>query len=188
MNLIKYFFSDKFIVDEKPEEVYIDKNSYLIGGVFSDETNDFLTQVAKLLVDRENLQNKMNELKSWSRSSDELMTFIKSLLPFIDSFDIILESARNFPVSEELKNWLKNVESLYFRLMKVLETSGLQALKTIGRVVDLNLHDVVEYRPSFDYPNDTVIKERQKGYIFRGKLLRDAKVVVAYNERSVNKK
>ncbi len=187
MNLIKYFFSDQFVIDEKPEVVY-NENIKTTGGVFSEDSADFFTQVSKLLVDRENLQSKMNELKSWTRSSDELLTFVKSLLPFLDAYDFVLESARNFPVSEELTNWLKNVEGLYFRMMKTLETAGLQPLKTIGKVVDLNIHDVVEYRPSMDYSHNTVIKERQKGYIFRGRLLRDAKVVVAYNERSVNKK
>ena len=57
----------------------------------------------------------------------------------------------------------------------------------MGKKVDLNLHEVVEYRASADHPNDTVIGERQKGYVLRGKLLRDAKVVVAYNERSNNR-
>ena len=45
------------------------------------------------------------------------------------------------------------------------------------------MHEVVEYRASEDHPNDVVISERQKGYVFRNKLLSDAKVVVAYNER-----
>ena len=139
------------------------------------------------MVERDKLESKMNEMKTWTRSSDELLNFIKSLLPFLDAFEITLDSARGFPATEEVKNWLKNIESLYFRFLKILENSGLQSLKCPGRVVDLNIHDVVEYRPSFEHPNDTVIKERQRGYIFRGRLLRDAKVVVAYNERSGNK-
>ena len=41
----------------------------------------------------------------------------------------------------------------------------------------------ITYGESEEYPNDVVISERQKGYVFRSKLLRDAKVVVAYNDR-----
>ncbi len=65
----------------------------------------------------------------------------------------------------------------------MLESYGLFQLKAVGAKVDLNLHEVVEYRPSTDHMNEIVISERQKGYVFRGKLMRDAKVVVAYNER-----
>jgi molecular chaperone GrpE len=83
-----------------------------------------------------------------------------------------------------MTNWLKSIEALYFRILKVAENFGLVPLKAIGRVVDLDFHDVVEYRPSLDHPGDTVIAERQKGYLFKGRLLREAQVVVAQSLRS----
>jgi len=181
MNLLKYFFSDEFVIDEKPVPVYTDKTEQENAG---GNSKDLLHQISKLVFEKENLLLKMQELQHWTRSSDELFLFIRSFIPFLDAFDRVLDNAREFPMTNELKNWLKSVESLYFRLINVLESSGLQPLKTIGKVVDLNFHDVVEHRKSYDHPNNIVIQERQKGYVFRGRLVRDAKVVVSYNERS----
>lgn len=110
--------------------------------------------------------------------------FLKQLLPLLDGFDRILEVARSAPPSEEVTNWLQSIEGLYFRTLKILERQGLTPLKTIGSVVNLDIHEVVEYRLSPDHPADTVISERQKGYIFNGRLLREAQVVVARSGRS----
>jgi molecular chaperone GrpE (heat shock protein) len=55
-------------------------------------------------------------------------------------------------------------------------------LLTPGKLVNFDIHDVVEYRRTNQYPHNTVIKELQKGVVFRDRLLREAKVVVACNE------
>jgi molecular chaperone GrpE len=119
-----------------------------------------------------------------SDSGRDLERFMKQLLTFFDSFERVLEAGRASKQTEEMTNWLKSIEALYFRILKVAENFGLVPLKAIGRVVDLDFHDVVEYRPSLDHPGDTVIAERQKGYLFKGRLLREAQVVVAQSLRS----
>ena len=110
-------------------------------------------------------------------------SLFETLLPTLDGFDRVLSAARGYEGSEEIDNWLKSIESLYFRMLRMLESYGLFQIQAVGKKVDLNMHEVVEYRSSANYGNDIVISERQKGYVFRGRLLRDAKVVVAHNER-----
>ncbi|MCX7019625.1 MAG: nucleotide exchange factor GrpE [bacterium] len=163
----------EFVVDEKPEKVFLSR----------DEEPQALTDlIGSVMLENERLQDLNEELQRRSQQPVEIEKFVRSILPTLDSFDWVLGLARGFQASEEIDNWLKSIESIYYRLLKVLENYGLFQLKTIGKKVDLNLHEVVEYRPSSEHPNDFVIGERQKGYVFRGRLLRDAKVVVAYNE------
>jgi molecular chaperone GrpE len=172
---LKGIFADEFVVDEKPVPTYLSR----------DENREDLVQlISRVLVENDRLQDLTVELEKRSAAPAELEKFLKSLLPTLDSFDRVLHLARSHPPSEEVDNWLKSVESIYFRLLTMLEGYGLFQLKAMGKKVDLNLHEVVEYRASDSHPTDVVISERQKGYVFRGKLLRDAKVVVAYNERS----
>jgi molecular chaperone GrpE len=73
---------------------------------------------------------------------------------------------------------------LYFRVLRIFERFGLVQLRTIGQAVNLDIHDVVEYRFSAHHEPDTIIAERQRGYVLDNKLLRDAKVVVARSPRS----
>ena len=165
---------NEFAIDARPVPIH-----------FAGEEQDrgLLASISVLMRENERLADVAEELRNRSESPQELERFMKSLLPTLDSFDRVLSLARSYPKSEEIDNWLKSVESINYRLLTMLEGYGLIQLKTVGTPVNLDLHEVVEYRPSEDHPNDVVISERQKGYVLRGKLLRDAKVVVAYNER-----
>jgi len=173
--LLGSLVKDQFVVDEKPVPVYLSPD---------EDRDDLFALASKIMQENDRLQNLNEQLQKRSASPADLEKLIKGLLPTLDSFDRVLHLARGFPKSEELDNWLKSVESIYFRLLNMLETYGLFQMKSVGAKVDLNVHEVVEYRPSTEHVNETIISERQKGYVFRGKLLRDAKVVVAYNERS----
>lgn len=166
--------ADEFVVDEKPVPVYLDPK----------ENREDLTElISRVMVENERLQDLTTQLKQRQGQPADLEKLIRGLLPTLDSFDRVLHLARSYPQSEEIDNWLKSVESIYFRLLVMLESFDLFQLKTVGQKVNLDLHEVVEYRKSEEHPSDVVISERQKGYIFRGKLLRDARVVVAYNDR-----
>ena len=145
---------------------------------------DILGMATESLRENQRLHDIALELETRRDKPEEAERLIKSLLPTLDGFDRVLHLGRSYPQDEAIDNWLKSVESIYFRLLNTLENFGLHQMHVVGSKVDLNLHEVVEYRPSADHANDTVISERQKGYILNGKLLRDAKVVVAYNERS----
>jgi hypothetical protein len=176
--LWKSLFSTDFVIDEPKEEVYVSPKKDEQRGA-----DDLISLVNEVMIENERLADLTSLLEEKSGSSEDLVRFIKSLLPFLDSLERVLFLARNHPPSEEVDNWLRTVEGIYFRILNTLERFGLKAIETVGKKVNLDVHEVVEYRPSNEYPHNTVITERQKGYIFRGKILRDAKVVVAYNER-----
>jgi molecular chaperone GrpE (heat shock protein) len=173
--LVRSVLDDEFVIDEQPTEVFLSRE---------ENREDLLELISRVMLENERLQEVNTQLQRKSGQPEEQEKILRGLLPTLDSFDRVLHLARSYPASEEIDNWLKSVESIYFRLLTLLEGFGLFQLKSVGKKVDLNLHEVVEYRPSQEHPNDVVISERQKGYVFRGKLLRDAKVVVAYNERS----
>jgi molecular chaperone GrpE len=172
--LFRHLLEEEFRVDARPLPVYFSPK---------EDQDDLLTLSANMLKDNDRLEELNRQLESRKASPHELEKLFKGILPTLDGFDRVLHLARNRPQTEEMDNWLKSIESIYFRLLNLLEQYGLFQLKSVGSKVDLNVHDVVEYRPSADHENDTVISDRQKGYVFKGKLLRDAKVVVAYNER-----
>lgn len=176
MNLFfKQFMRQEFPIEAVPVEVSEVEEHH--------GDKDLKSLVGKLMFENERVNEINSKLKKQKASPKQLEKIIKDLLPTLDGFERVIYLGQAYPQGEVIENWLKSVESIYFRLLNLLETHGLFQLKTIGAKVDLNLHEVIEYRPSPDYENDTIISERQKGYIYLGKLLREAKVVVAYNER-----
>ena len=114
-------------------------------------------------------------------SSDvEIRNHARAMLPALDALDRVIEFGdEHARQNETLENWLLSVKGLRTRLAKVMESIGLTAINSIGCEVDLERHDVVSVVAAGQNPPNTVVAEKQRGYMFRGKMLRDAKVVVA---------
>jgi molecular chaperone GrpE len=194
--LKRTLFPEEFVIDEAPVSVYqpdpaeaqkIREGSIanpleeIFGG---GKGQDLLSQMERLLVEQIRLAEKARQLEKNKFNDDEFGSFVRQIMPFLDNFSHLLELAREYPPTEELNNWLKSVEALYYRIVNLLESFGLRFINSMGKVVDLNYHEVVDYRMTNQYPHNTIMKELQKGVVFRGRLLRDAKVVVAHNEKS----
>lgn len=194
--LKRSLFPQEFVIDEKPVPVFTpdpaeqqaaeDRSALnpleeLYGGF---KGQDLLSQMAFLLLEQVRLAEKARQLENSRAGDDEFGRFVRQILPFLDNFSRLLDMVREHPPSEEVNNWLKSVEALYYRIVNLLESYGLRFINSIGKVVDLNYHEVVDYRTTNQYPHNTIMKEMQKGVVFRGRLIRDAKVVVACNESS----
>jgi molecular chaperone GrpE len=98
---------------------------------------------------------------------------VKEILPVVDDFDRALQ------VETADANYAKGVRLIYQRLAEILKKMGLEPMETAGRRFDPNLHQAVERVPTESAEDQTILGEFQKGYLFKGKLLRPAMVRVA---------
>ena len=73
----------------------------------------------------------------------------------------------------------KGIELIYQRLLETLKRAGLEPIETEGRLFDPNHHEAVQREQTEDAPDQTILGELQRGYNFKGKLLRPAWVKVA---------
>ena len=101
------------------------------------------------------------------------MDLVKDVLPVLDDFE------RALKVETADRNYAKGVELIYQRLYETLKKLGLEPIETSGRQFDPNLHQAVERVETDEAEDHTVLGEFQKGYNFKGKLLRPAMVRVA---------
>jgi molecular chaperone GrpE len=70
------------------------------------------------------------------------------------------------------------VQLTYQELQRLLSLEGVEPLETIGQPFDPYYHEAVG-TVAGDGNEETVVGERRKGYLYRGELLRPAKVEVA---------
>jgi molecular chaperone GrpE len=101
------------------------------------------------------------------------MDLVKDLLPVLDDFE------RGLKVETADRHYAKGVELIYQRLFDALKKLGLEPIETEGQPFDPNLHQAVERVETEEGEDQTVLGEFQRGYNFRGKLLRPAMVRVA---------
>ena len=131
----------------------------------------YLRAVADLDTYRRKVQREKTELAKFA-----LQPLIEELLPSIDHLDMAIEAAKN---SDDSKNILMGVEMVSSQIKKVFANFGVEEIKTEGMDFDPNTSECVSHEPSEDVPENGVIKVVRRGYMFNGRLLRPAAVVVS---------
>jgi molecular chaperone GrpE len=101
------------------------------------------------------------------------MDLAKELLPILDDFE------RAVKVETADRSYAKGVELIYQRMAETLKKMGLEPIETAGKQFDPNLHQAVERVQTEEAEDQTILGEFQRGYNFKGKLLRPAMVRVA---------
>ncbi len=103
-------------------------------------------------------------------------SLIVDLLPVLDDLERSLKHSRE---SKEFESFVKGIELIGQKLIKILETRGLKSFETQGKEFDVNVHDALMQMPRSDVPPHTVIEEVDKGYLLNDKVIRHAKVIVS---------
>jgi molecular chaperone GrpE len=101
------------------------------------------------------------------------MESVRDMLPILDDFE------RALKVDTADRDYAKGVELIYQRMADTLKKLGLEPIETSGQKFDPNLHQAVERVETEDAEDQTILGEFQRGYNFKGKLLRPAMVKVA---------
>ena len=101
------------------------------------------------------------------------MEAIRTLLPIIDDFERALQ------VETPDSTYVKGLDLIHQRLFDALKKMGLEPIIAQGEPFDPHVHHAVEMVETEDVPDHTVLAEFQRGYNFKGRLLRPAMVKVA---------
>ncbi len=103
---------------------------------------------------------------------------VRALLPILDDLE------RALKVETADKDYARGMELIYQRLSDALKKLGLEPIIATGEIFDPNIHHAIEMVEKDDVPDQTILDEYQRGYNFRGRLLRTAFVKVAVNKKS----
>jgi len=101
------------------------------------------------------------------------MEAVRELLPVLDDFERALQ------VEASGKGFVQGMELIYQRLFNALKKIGLEPMDTQGQIFDPHLHHAVEMVATKDAEDHAIVQELQRGYNFKGRLLRPAMVKVA---------
>jgi molecular chaperone GrpE len=100
---------------------------------------------------------------------------VNALLPVLDDFERALKQ------ESQDKDYVRGMEMIYNRLLETLKKLGLEPISSVGQSFDPYLHQAVDRVETAEAEDHTVLQEYQRGYNFKGRLLRPAMVQVAVN-------
>lgn len=136
-----------------------------------DKLAELTALLKKVQADFENYKKRVEKEKTefTQFASQEL---IKKLLPLFDSFQLALDTTNN---PEDFK---KGIELIYSQFWQILESEGLKPIDALNKPFDPFLHEALMQEKS-DKPENTVLQELQKGYMFKDNVIRPVKVKIA---------
>lgn len=102
-------------------------------------------------------------------------SIIEALLPVVDNFERALSH-----VQEEEKDspFVKGIEGIYKQIQKMFADCNIQEIEALGKKFDPALHNAVMTEEEGDAEEDTVTQDLQKGYTYRGNVVRHSMVKV----------
>jgi|SRR5580698_3616528 molecular chaperone GrpE len=117
---------------------------------------------------RKRMEKERGELYEYAS-----MEAVRAMLPVLDDFERSLKSESSD------KEYVKGMELIYQRFFDGLKKLGLEPIVSEGQPFDPHIHHAVDKMETEDAAPDTILEEFQRGYNFKGRMLRPAMVKVA---------
>jgi molecular chaperone GrpE len=102
-------------------------------------------------------------------------SLLQRLVSILDNFELGLAAAKTEGAQSAIYSGMILVQK---QLNDLLEENGLQAIEAEHKKFDPNLHEAIAHEAS-ETPEGTVIRQARRGYRFKDRLLRPARVVVS---------
>lgn len=98
---------------------------------------------------------------------------IENMLPVVDNFE------RGLAQAPEGDAFAEGMQMIYKQLMTTLEGLGVEAIEAVGKEFDPDFHNAVMHVEDEKAGDNMVVEELQKGYTYKGFVVRHSMVKVA---------
>ena len=141
-----------------------------------EEKNDLLDRLLRLQAEFDNFRRRAEREKTDVLEYANTET-VRGIVPILDDFE------RALKVECSGKEYARGMELIYQRLSDSLKKLGLEPISAKDQKFDPNFHHAVDMVETDTVEDHTVLEEYQRGYNFRGRLLRPAMVKVAVEKK-----
>jgi len=132
-------------------------------------------KVLRLAADFENTKKRLERERDTSLKYAE-ENILKELLPGIDNIERAMDQAQE---TQSIESLLEGVVLTRDGLLATLEKFGVKAIESTGEVFDPNIHEAIAMEETDAMEPNMVLREFQKGYFHKDRLLRPSKVIVS---------
>lgn len=144
------------------------------------EAAEYKDKYLRAAAEVENTRKRV-ERRYADQADQEKRRLLRSFLAVADNLERALAHSAHppsVPPASQGGSFRDGVQLTYQELQRLLSREGVEPLDAVGQPFDPYYHEAVDTVVGDD-DQETVVGERQKGYLYRGKLLRPAKVEVA---------
>lgn len=155
-------------IEETIEEEKIEELNDLNNDQQNEVVEDYQEKYLRAIADYQNLLKQSAKEKTiFAKYAIE--DFLQDIIPVYDHLKLSLQGLKD---EEQNNAWVKGVQYVLNQFKTILESRGVNEIKTVGEKFDHNLMEAL------DGEGDIVKKEVMPGYTLNGKVIKAAKVIV----------
>ncbi len=145
-----------------------------------EEVDQYKDKLLRLSADFDNYKKRMAREQAM-RMKYAGEPVLKEMLYAIDNLEraIAQGTSEGADAEQHLTSMLQGVELTHKRLVADLEKFEVTAIESIGQPFDPNVHEAMSMDASDTVPANHIITEFEKGYYYKDRLLRAARVIVS---------
>ena len=146
-----------------------------------DEISNLNDKVARTFAEMENQRRRFEKEKNDAYEYGGF-NFAKEALSLIDNLERskdILKNDEKLKNTEALKKTLEHFDIIYNDIISIFNKNNIQPIESINKKLDPNLHQAMMEIEDNNKDNGTIVKEIQKGFTIKDRLLRPSLVGVS---------
>ena len=142
---------------------------------FAAELKEKEERILRLQADFDNFRRRTAKEKE-EISAVVTQGILKDMLPLLDNFERAMAAEKT-----DGEAFQKGVEMIFTQFGETLRKNGLEKIETAGKKFDPNFHQAVMRVQNEELEDDDIAQELQKGYMFKGRVIRPSMVQVVAN-------
>lgn len=141
------------------------------------EVDSWKEKYVRVSADLENFSKRVDKERVQWRTAGQ-SSVLTGLLEIVDDFDRAFEQLNKAGTDAQAANWILGFELIHKALHKFLESHEVVLIST-SVPFDTHFHEALMEVESPDHKSGDIVAVLQKGYTFKGQVLRVAKVSIA---------
>ncbi len=143
----------------------------------TEENKALQDKVLRVTAEMQNMRRRMEEEKN-NLLKYEGEDFIKKILPIVDNFERAIKMD-DTNLEDEVSKFLSGFKMIYGNLNSVLQSCEICEIKALNQAFDPNSMEAVMTEDVEGMEPNIVVDVLQKGYTYKGKVIRHAMVKVS---------
>jgi molecular chaperone GrpE len=138
-----------------------------------DETYDKLLRVSAEFENyRKRTAREMDDFRKYA-----IQSLLKEMLSAVDHIELAIQAAASNSAPD--KKLTEGLSLTLKELLRIFEKFKVKPIEAVGKPFNPEFHEAILREESGEFPENTVLREMQKGYLIGSRLLRPSLVVVA---------
>ena len=142
-----------------------------------EENKTLQDKVLRVTAEMQNMRHRM-EIEKANLLKYEGEDLIKKLLPIIDNFERAI-NMDDTNLEDEVSKFLSGFKMIYGNLSSTLQSYNVEAMDVLNKTFDPTTMEAVLSEEVPNVESNMVVDVLQKGYVYKGKVIRHAMVKVS---------